>query len=95
VDGEPDVELPETIFQLSLEIGEKAAVLRSILRIHEYAIELIAKLHTAVMPDAFDDLGLSGSGSEVPSDFHHGASEQCLGHRRAVVKPQRQEQFEA
>jgi len=54
--GKPNIELLEPRLESRLEVTKEAAILRSVLRIDEYPVELIPKLNAALVPDALDDL---------------------------------------
>ena len=57
--------------------------------------EVVAINLTFVLPRPADGLRFSRNSAEVLSQFEQRLTNQLLGHRLAVIKPQRQEEFES
>ena len=93
--GQPDIELAEAPFELFFEGSEEGVNLFALFSVHINPDEIIPKALSAPTPAPMNNLGLAADCSETILQFLHGLGKEGLGHRFAVIEPQRNEDLVA
>ena len=81
--------------ELFFPLAKEPARFNVVLHIDKNSGKIVAVEMTFVLPGSADDLGLLSDGAELPAQLQERLPNQFVGHRFAVIEPERQQDFVA
>lgn len=93
--GHPDINLPKSFLQYLFELREENPIFRAIFNINEKTHMLVSKDLPFMLPESTDHLRFGGDSLKALAKIYQRFTDQTLRHVRTVIKPQRDQYFEA